>query len=227
MTVLSVSHKCRGSLILSLTDLRQPSTVVIGYQPKNGTNSPTVVAPLYSYFCCFLLAIVPVPVFPFGSMPDSLNVPSNGPWHSTEPAHPKTAGVPTGYGHDLTPFCPSMGTCQRIHTPRGSALEWLQGEGGNLFWGQRHSTVALRPSSANNDTAKPIDISRKLDTAAAAWPQWHSMALPRGHDVLAKRLFLKISHVYCEYCVHLRFFTETFHDSSTEENFHLYIEICM
>lgn len=150
----------------------------------------TVGAPLYSYFCCFRLAIVPVPLFSFGHMPNSLNVPLNGPWHCAEPAHPRTAGVPTGYGHDLTPFCPSVGTCERIHTPRGSASEWLQREGGTLFWDERNSTVELGPSSGNNDTAKPIDISRKLDTAAVTWPQWHSMALLRGHHVLAQRLFL-------------------------------------
>lgn len=86
-----------------------------------------------------------------------------------------------------------MGTCQRIHTPRGSALEWLHsgqeldsGRGLALFWGQRHSTVALWPSSGNNDTAEPIDISGNLDTAAATGPQWHSMVLLREHGVLVR-----------------------------------------
>lgn len=153
----------------------------------------TVGAPLYSYFCCFRLAIVPALLFfffPLGLAPNSLNVPLNGPWHCAEAAHLRTAGVPTGYGHDLTPFCPRWALVSGFTHPGGPASEWLQRERGTLFWDERNSTAELGPSSGNNDTAKPIDISRKLDTAAATVPQWHSMALLRGHHVLTPRFFI-------------------------------------
>lgn len=173
MTVLSVSHKCKGCLILSLTDLRQPLTLVIGYQPKNGTNS------LHRGCSLVLLLLLLSPCYcasspffsPFGLAPNSLNVPLNGPWHCAEAAHLRTAGVPTGYGHDLTPFCPRWALVSGFTHPGGPASEWLQRERGTLFRDQRNSTAELGPSSGNNDTAKPIDISRKLDTAAATVAQ--------------------------------------------------------
>lgn len=127
---------------------------------------------------------------PLGLAPNSLNVPLNGPWHCAEAAHLRTAGVPTGYGHDLTPFCPRWALVSGFTHPGGPASEWLQRERGTLFWDERNSTAELGPSSGNNDTAKPIDISRKLDTAAATVPQWHSMALQRGHHVLTPRFFI-------------------------------------
>lgn len=57
----SVSHKSRGSLILSLTDLRKPSTVIIT-NLKMGPILYTMVASLYSYFCCHRLDTVPAPL---------------------------------------------------------------------------------------------------------------------------------------------------------------------
>lgn len=110
MTVLSVSHKCRDSLILSLTDLRQPCLVLFGYQPKNGTRSLHHGCSLVLLLLlCFSSPLCQFPFYSTGPGPDSLTVPSNGPWHIEAPAHLRTAGVLTGYSHDLTPFCPLNG----------------------------------------------------------------------------------------------------------------------
>lgn len=107
------------------------------------------------------------PAPPPGSAPNPLNVPLNGPWHCAAAAHLRTAGVPTGSGRDLTPFCPRWALVSGFTHPGGPAAEWLQRERGTLFCEERSSAAELGPSCGNNDTAKPIDISRKLDTAAA------------------------------------------------------------
>lgn len=94
--------------------------------------------------------------------------------------------------------CPYMGTGQMMDTPRGFASEWLHSGQesdsvrGALFGGQRQHTAALCPSG-NNDTAEPIDISKNFNKAAASSPQWHSMALQRGHDVAVSEAVLEYS----------------------------------
>lgn len=159
----------------------------------------TTVAPLYSYFCCYCLDIVPVPLYKtsFGSKPNSLKVPSNGPWQRAVLAHPvhhcRCSRWLWPCPHPILPLnghlpedSHTQGVCIRMVALEPGIGLW---EGGALFWGQWHSTVALWPSSGNNDTAEPIDISRNFDTAAATSPQWHSMALLRGHDVTHTEAF--------------------------------------
>lgn len=103
----------------------------------------TMGAPLYSYFCCIFFSS-PLCQFPFyspGCGPDSLTVPSNGPWHGEAPAHLRTAGVLTGYSHDLTPFCPLNG-----HLPADSHTQgaWFREiiEGRELLYFQAKYAAA-------------------------------------------------------------------------------------
>lgn len=145
MTVLSVSHKCRDSLILSLTDLRQPCLVVFGYQPKNGTRSLHHGCSLVLLLLlCFSSPLCQFPFYSTGPGPDSLTVPSNGPWHIEAPAHLRTAGVLTGYSHDLTPFCPLNGHLPADSHTQGAWIREIAGGRGLLYFQAKYAAaVAL------------------------------------------------------------------------------------
>lgn len=193
------------------------SSVIIGYQPKNGTNSLhhgcslVLLLLLLSPWYCASSPLIKLPLEPRQTHPK---------WPRTAPGRVHLAHLRNcrcshwlqPWPHPLLPLnghlpadSHTQGVCIRmIALGPGIGLR----EGAALFCGQKHSTVALWPSSGNNDTAEPIDISRDVDTAAATSPQWHSMALLRGHDVLPPGFFfLENSDVYRRYCLNvLQFF---------------------
>lgn len=156
-----------------------------------------MVAPLHSYFCCSRFNIVPVPLIKLSlALRQSLSkcphmAPGRVQYGSSENCrcshwlwswlHP----LLLLNGH-LPEDSHTQGVCIRMVAVGPGIGLW---EGVALFWSQKHSTVALWPSSGNNDTAEPIDISRNSDTAAATSPQWHSTALLRGHDVTHSEAF--------------------------------------
>lgn len=204
------------------------SSVIIGYQPKNGTNSLhhgcslvlllLLLSPWYSASSPF----IKLPLEPCQTHPK---------WPRTAPgrvhlAHPRNCRCShwlQPWPHPLLPLnghlpadSHTQGVCIRmIALGPGIGLR----EGAALFCGQKHSTVALWPSSGNNDTAEPIDISRDVDTAAATSPQWHSMALLSGHDVLARGFFPgELGHVPQVLCECTSVFHCKFHNEGTSRS---------
>ena len=112
-----------------------------------GPMPSTMGAPLYSYFCLrFSSPLCQLPFYSTGPRPNSLTVSSNGPWHSETPAHLRTAGVLTGYSHDLTPFCPLNGHLPAdLHTQGAWIRAIREGEEGGrgLLYFQAKYAAAL------------------------------------------------------------------------------------